>query len=357
MDSDGRLVFDVNDFDEAYIGHFSWDLQRFAASLALMGWRKALPEQDVRRARRSLRARLPRPGQPLPRTRRTTPTSRSTSTRPTARSTTLLQQARMRSRVALLDVDDRPSSTGVRHVPRGRHRAAAGKAERREVERAFEGYLDTIPEDEEVRPGALLRRPRPGREDRVRDRQRRAPGVQRARRGLQPGARQRRRALDEAGQRAGSEPVRRPQPRSRATSSNEAHRTVVSQRALQAHTDPLLGWTHRRRRRVRRLRGLAVRGRPRLGLRQRARRRSASVVDQLGRATAKIHCASDEDSDQTLVDVPGGGGGRRVPRGPAQGVHRGDDRVRARATPQTVRQDHALFVEAFREGRIGVDAT
>src|SRR3954471_8864214 len=48
LNSDGRLVFDVNDFDEAYIGHFTWDLQRFAASLALMGWRKALPEQDVR---------------------------------------------------------------------------------------------------------------------------------------------------------------------------------------------------------------------------------------------------------------------------------------------------------------------
>src|SRR4051812_5449624 len=48
MNSDGRLVFDVNDFDEAYIGHFTWDLQRFAGSLALMGWRKALPEQDLR---------------------------------------------------------------------------------------------------------------------------------------------------------------------------------------------------------------------------------------------------------------------------------------------------------------------
>ena len=48
MDSDGRLVFDVNDFDEAYIGHFSWDLRRFVASLALLGWQKALPEDDIR---------------------------------------------------------------------------------------------------------------------------------------------------------------------------------------------------------------------------------------------------------------------------------------------------------------------
>ena len=31
LNSDGRLVFDVNDFDEAYLGRFTWDLQRFAA--------------------------------------------------------------------------------------------------------------------------------------------------------------------------------------------------------------------------------------------------------------------------------------------------------------------------------------
>ena len=47
MDGEGRLVFDVNDFDEAYLGRFTWDLQRFAASLALVGWQKALPEDDV----------------------------------------------------------------------------------------------------------------------------------------------------------------------------------------------------------------------------------------------------------------------------------------------------------------------
>src|SRR5688500_15269576 len=49
LNADGRLVFDVNDFDEAYLGSFTWDLQRFAASLALMGWQKALPEEEVRR--------------------------------------------------------------------------------------------------------------------------------------------------------------------------------------------------------------------------------------------------------------------------------------------------------------------
>ena len=48
MNSHGRMVFDVNDFDEAYIGHFSWDLRRFVASLALLGWQKALPDETIR---------------------------------------------------------------------------------------------------------------------------------------------------------------------------------------------------------------------------------------------------------------------------------------------------------------------
>ena len=49
LNSDGRLIFDINDFDEAYVGRFTWDLQRFAASLALVGWQKALPEDAIRK--------------------------------------------------------------------------------------------------------------------------------------------------------------------------------------------------------------------------------------------------------------------------------------------------------------------
>jgi uncharacterized protein (DUF2252 family) len=49
MDSAGVLVFDVNDFDEAYLGHYTWDLQRMAASLALLGFRKALSDGAIAR--------------------------------------------------------------------------------------------------------------------------------------------------------------------------------------------------------------------------------------------------------------------------------------------------------------------
>lgn len=48
MSSEGRLVFDVNDFDEAYIGHFAWDLRRLAASLALLGYAKAFADDEIR---------------------------------------------------------------------------------------------------------------------------------------------------------------------------------------------------------------------------------------------------------------------------------------------------------------------
>ena len=48
MDAAGILVFDVNDFDEAYLGHFTWDLRRMAASLALLGFSKALSDETIR---------------------------------------------------------------------------------------------------------------------------------------------------------------------------------------------------------------------------------------------------------------------------------------------------------------------
>src|SRR3712207_1093229 len=47
MNSAGVLVFNVNDFDEAYVGPFTWDLKRFAASIALIGFAKALSDEAI----------------------------------------------------------------------------------------------------------------------------------------------------------------------------------------------------------------------------------------------------------------------------------------------------------------------
>ncbi|MFI9555045.1 DUF2252 domain-containing protein [Nonomuraea endophytica] len=47
MNASGALVFNVNDFDEAYVGPYTWDLKRFAASVALIGYGKALSDEAI----------------------------------------------------------------------------------------------------------------------------------------------------------------------------------------------------------------------------------------------------------------------------------------------------------------------
>ncbi|GAA4047921.1 DUF2252 domain-containing protein [Nonomuraea soli] len=47
MNASGVLVFNVNDFDEAYVGPYTWDLKRFAASVALLGYAKALSDAAI----------------------------------------------------------------------------------------------------------------------------------------------------------------------------------------------------------------------------------------------------------------------------------------------------------------------
>ncbi|SEF60760.1 Uncharacterized conserved protein, DUF2252 family [Nonomuraea solani] len=47
MNASGVLVFNVNDFDEAYVGPYVWDLKRFAASVALLGYAKALSDDSI----------------------------------------------------------------------------------------------------------------------------------------------------------------------------------------------------------------------------------------------------------------------------------------------------------------------
>ena len=109
---------------------------------------------------------------------------------------------------------------------------------------------------------------------------------------------------------------------------HEGHRTVVSQRALQVHTDPLLGY--------------AEMGGVGYVISEISPYEvdldwenitepdeMASVVDLLGRATAKVHCASDEDSAQDLVAFQVEERDRRLPRGATSGLRRAHRRLRA----------------------------
>jgi len=46
--ADGRLVFDINDFDETLPGPWEWDVKRMAASLALVGFESSHSRSPVR---------------------------------------------------------------------------------------------------------------------------------------------------------------------------------------------------------------------------------------------------------------------------------------------------------------------
>jgi uncharacterized protein (DUF2252 family) len=240
LNSDGRLVFDVNDFDEAYLGHFTWDLQRFAASLALVGWQKALPEDDVRRLiGRYVRSYLAQ----VDDYRRSEDDDDfalhlENTTGPIKGA---LVSARCSKRADLLDkttVLDR----GLRTFRDDGSVRRLAKTERKKVVAAFERYLDTIPQDKRFDRDLFYE---------LRDVVGKSGfGIGSA--GLPAynvlveGYSQ---ALDNdvvlSMKQANTPAVSRFVDSARVDDyfDHEGHRTVVSQRALQVHTDPLLGYT------------------------------------------------------------------------------------------------------------------
>ena len=142
LNSDGRLVFDINDFDEAYLGRFTWDLQRFAASLALVAGRRRCPRTTYagwwvatcaptspRSTSTAVRGRRLRPA---PRQHR-----RSDPRRPVA----ARQERRPTSSTRLTEIED--GTRVFRHDDSVRR---LSKRERSQVVSAFERYLESIPE-------------------------------------------------------------------------------------------------------------------------------------------------------------------------------------------------------------------
>jgi uncharacterized protein (DUF2252 family) len=353
MNSEGTLVFDVNDFDEAYVGHFSWDLRRFVASLALMGWQKALPERSVRDlARRYLQAYVEQVRHYVDSDDDQDFALRLDNTSGAIHE--ILQQAKLSTRVALLD-----RTTEIH----GRERRFADAptarrlddAERDRVLQAYDRYLGTIPEHKR-HPREVFYR--------VKDVVGRSGfGIGSA--GLPAysvlieGFNQ---ALEndvvlsmKLGNVAAPSRVVTDQ-RVRDFFDHDGQRTVISQRALQAHADPYLGYTELEDD------GFVV---AQLSPYENdldwddltEPDQIAPVLDALGRATAKIHCASDEDSEQTLVEFQteeaiAGVIDGRVDEFVEEVVDFGVTYASA------ARHDHALFVDAFREGAIaGLPAT
>ncbi len=149
MDGSGVLIFDVNDFDEAFVGHFTWDLQRFAASVALMCWQKALSDEEIK----MLIATFVRAYVDQVRWFTEVEDDSSFSLNlETARGAvhTAFQSARLSTRPQMLDrmtrVDDADRRfrdlAGVRRLD---------DSERDKVIDAFDRYLETIPETKRFR--------------------------------------------------------------------------------------------------------------------------------------------------------------------------------------------------------------
>jgi uncharacterized protein (DUF2252 family) len=352
MDGAGVLIFDVNDFDEAFIGHFTWDLQRFAASVALMCWQKALSNSVIQDLITSfVRSYLDQ----VRWFRKTDDDATFSLNLDTARGAVLaaLQDARLSTRCSMLD--------RITHLDESdrRFRESAGvrrldKAEYEKVNAAFEAYQDTIPKSKKFREVAYDVKDIVGRT---------GFGIGSA--GLPSynvlieGFNQ---ALDNdivLSMKQGNvaAPSRVVDDRDvHEYFAHHGHRTAVSQRALQAHADPLLGYTEIDGK------GFVV---AELSPYESDLDWSeltepdelTEVIEQLGRAVAKVHCVGDADSDQELVNF-------QTEDAIAEFIDDRDDEfiddlVEFGLTySATVRDDHRHFVEAFREGRIpGITST
>lgn len=240
LNSDGLIVFDVNDFDEAYLGTFTWDLQRFAASLALVGWQKALPEAEVRRLiGRYARAYLAQIDVYADKDNDEDFALHVDNT--TGAVHEALQDARGKRRSDLLRANS--------HLVDGRRRFREGPGVRRlpaaehsRVVKAFEGYLGSIPEEKRFTRALFY--------DLIDIVGRSGFGIGSA--GLPAYS-----ILVEGHSQAFENDVVLSMKQANVPAmsrfvhhesmeqyfDHEGHRTAVSQRALQVHTDPLLGYT------------------------------------------------------------------------------------------------------------------
>jgi uncharacterized protein (DUF2252 family) len=346
MDGSGRIVFDVNDFDEAYLGHVSWDLRRFAASFALLAWRKALSDDVIEDLLRGyLDAYLDQ----------VTAFTRSDEDRSFAlvKENTegavhdAILETGARTRIALLD-----RLTVVERFERrfadAPHNRRLDDAERDEVLAAIDRYRET------VRPPARRRDVAYDVKDVVG-----TGGFGIGSAGL-PAYNVLLEGYDQAlendvvlslkqGNVAAPSRIV-PDPEIRSHFAHEGQRTAMSQRALQAHTSQFVGHTdiHGVGFVVAELSPYEVdldweeltepdEIRP--------------VMTQLGRATAKVHCVGDADSDHSLVPfqteeaITAMVGDRRE-------EFVADLVAFAHDYARRTQEDHRLFVDAFRAGVI-----
>ncbi|MEV4508363.1 DUF2252 domain-containing protein [Dactylosporangium sp. NPDC049525] len=345
LNSEGVLVFNVNDFDEAYVGPFIWDLKRFAASVALIGYAKALSDTVIgdlvagyaRTYVSELRAIAAGGEEAI-----------GSLTLDTTDGVLrdVLQQARLNTRVGLLDeqtvIEDYDRrfamSDGVYLVD---------APTRAEVEAAFDAYLPTLPSWDGTRTERYTIK------DVV---MRKGVGIGSA--GLPSynvlleGHTQ---ALENdviIYMKQGQTPaVSRwiTDPKVKAYFKHQGHRTSESQRALQAHADAWAGYTE--------LRGV---GQVVAEVSPYAADLDwsdvneladlAGVVNYLGRATARMHSVADDESSHDLVDFS-------TEEAIVAAISRDEEGFTASLVDfahsygARARADHQIFVDLFRNGK------
>ncbi|WP_026211961.1 DUF2252 domain-containing protein [Longispora albida] len=342
MNAHGVYVFNVNDFDEAYVGPFTWDLMRFAASVALIGYAKALSDAAItglvegfaHSYLSELRALAAGGDDAI---------GSLTLDNTSGPLHEALQRARLRTRVSLLD-----AQTTIENYDR-RFTVADGvfpidSVTAEAVREAFAAYLATLPaaqtrrqseytiKDIVLRKGVgigsaglpsynlLLEGPTQALENDViiYMKQAQAPAVSRV--------------IDDE--------------RVRGYFTDQGHRTAESQRALQAYADPWLGHTQ-----LGGIGQLVAEVSPyatdldwsELSEPDDVRQ----VITYLGRAAARMHSVADDESSHDLVTFSTeeaiaaqiGGDDEGFATMLAEFAH---------SYGEKARQDHQIFVDLFR---------
>ncbi len=347
MAGDGVFIFDVNDFDEAYLGHFTWDIRRMAASVALLAWTKAISDEDIAAMIETYtRAYLEQVRYFVESDRDHEYALRLDTTEGQIHQ--MLLKTRLNTRVDLLERTTLIDESFDRRFRRGSGVRDLDDAERSKVQDAYEAYLETIPAEKQFRSLTYQVKDIVGRK---------GFGIGSA--GLPAynilieGATQ---ALEndvvlsmKQGNVAAPSRIVHDE-RIENYFQHHGHRTAVSQRALQAHADPWLGYTQ--------LDGIGyvvaelspyVEDIEWSDFTEPGE--MTPILDYLGRATAKVHCVADEDSDPEIVNF-------QTENEIVEAINGNDnDFVKEMVDfgmgyAGVARDDHRMFVDAFRNHQI-----
>ena len=339
----GILVFDVNDFDEAYLGHFTWDLKRMAGSLSVLGFVKALSDATISDMIETYARAYSEQVEAFHHGEEDEE-FRLTLDNTEGELDDVLQRARLQTRWHMLE-----QATHVEGHERVFKESSSARPlddkERKDVLAAYSDYLETIPEQKRQHSVSYDVKDVVGRV---------GFGIGSA--GLPAYnllVEGRSQALEndvvlsmKQGNVAAASRVVEDE-RIASHFEHSGHRTAISQRALQAHADPWLGWCE-------------LRGKGQVVQEISPYEANLSwdhladpdeilpLLTYLGQATAKVHCVSDAGSSEELVDFE---------TEEAIEAVLDDDLASELARfgseyGEQVREDHRLFVDAFRNGQI-----